>query len=702
MNTRTIAIAVMATLCLVIGARAQQSRQAQVDLQAAIRLEAVTGDLKAAITQYERVVAQYPRDRAVVAEALVRMAGCHQKLGDGESRKIYERVVREFGDQTGPSAVARGRLAETRAGARLVSRRVWAGPNVDSYGSVSPDGRFISYTDWSTGDLALHDVATGQDRRVTDKKDWSHQEYAIGSAISPDGRQIAYAWQLVSPQVPASDHFAEVRVIDVNGGKPRVLFRDADVRSAYVHDWTADGKSLAVVFSKRDHICEIALVSITDGARRVLKSVSSAADEPVQKVAISPDGRFVAFDLSMSRTGSPRQIHVMAINAPAQSIALTGQAIDRVLGWSSDGRYLVFASDRNGISSIWALRVTDGRPQGEAELIKSNVYPRSLELTRSGALYYAVAASGENVYVGAADFDTGKIIATPAMVPVPYVGVNEFPSWSPDGKALAYVALKNATTKSSRMSTVMIRSMDTGTVRELTPNLSYLGAPDKNRPVWAPDGTFVIVSGGETGGGRGIYRVDAATGETTALVVSSREDFNVSAHAVSADGRTLYMKRRSDDAREQVIVARGLSSGTEREIVRRERFGDVVLSRDGMWLATVAFEGTSRAALLLMPAAGGDARELLRVSDPETLGAFVAWLPDSKSLLFRKFAKGATRREPWRISIDGQGAREINLGGLLGPNPNINSDGRQFAFAAGNPSLEIWALENFLPSTRPK
>jgi len=701
MNTRTIAIAVMTTLFLVIGARAQQTRQAEVDLQAAIRLEAVSGDLKAAIRQYERVAAQYPKDRAVVAEALVRMAGCYQKLGDVESRKIYERVVREFGDQTGPSAVARAGLAETGDGARLASRRVWAGPNVDSSGSVSSDGRFISYTDWSTGDLALHDVATGQDRRVTDKKGWSQPEFAIGSAISPDGRQIAYAWQVVSPQVPASDHFAEVRVIDIGGGKPRVILRDPDATGAYIHDWTTDGKSLAVVLHRRDHTREIALVSITDGTRRVLKSFSSAADEPVHKAAVSPDGRFVAFDLSISRTESPRQIHVLAIKAPAQTIVLPGQTVDRVLGWSSDGRYLVFASDRNGVSSIWAVQVVDGRPQGEVELIKSNVYPRSLGLTRSGALYYAIAASGENIYVGAADFDTGTIIARPKMVPVPYVGVNEFPSWSPDGKAIAYVALKNATTKSSRMSMVMIRSMDTGTVRELMPELSYLFAPDKNRPVWAPNGAFVLVGGGDADGRRGIYRVDAVTGKTTALVVSSREDFNVSAHALSANGRTLYMKKRSDDAREQVIVARDLSSGTEREIARRERFGDVVLSGDGMWLATVAFEGTSRASLLLMPAAGGDVRELLRVSDPETLGAFVAWLPDSNSLLFRKFTKGVPRREVWRTSIDGERAREV-LNGILGPNPSIHPDGRQFAYAEGNPSLEIWALENFLRPARTK
>lgn len=46
------------------------------------------------------IVDTFKTDRAVVATALVRMAECYQKLGDAESRKIYERVAREFADQT--------------------------------------------------------------------------------------------------------------------------------------------------------------------------------------------------------------------------------------------------------------------------------------------------------------------------------------------------------------------------------------------------------------------------------------------------------------------------------------------------------------------------------------------------------------------------------------------------------------------------
>ena len=62
--------------------------------------------LKGAIEQY-RQIAQ-TGDRTVAVRALIRLAECHQKLGDAEARNIYERIVREFADQKDAVALARG------------------------------------------------------------------------------------------------------------------------------------------------------------------------------------------------------------------------------------------------------------------------------------------------------------------------------------------------------------------------------------------------------------------------------------------------------------------------------------------------------------------------------------------------------------------------------------------------------------------
>src|SRR5689334_3445004 len=104
---------------------AQKDPRADAQLQAAINKESVEGDLKSAIEMYRKVAQS--GNRAVAAQALVRMGQCYEKLGDVEARKAYERVVREFGDQQEAVRQARNRLAASHAPvpSGLTVRRVW-------------------------------------------------------------------------------------------------------------------------------------------------------------------------------------------------------------------------------------------------------------------------------------------------------------------------------------------------------------------------------------------------------------------------------------------------------------------------------------------------------------------------------------------------------------------------------------------------
>ena len=51
----------------------------------------------------------------------------------------------------------------------IVVRQVWSGSDVDVEGAPSPDGRYLSYVDWDTGDLAVYELTTGKKRRLTNK-----------------------------------------------------------------------------------------------------------------------------------------------------------------------------------------------------------------------------------------------------------------------------------------------------------------------------------------------------------------------------------------------------------------------------------------------------------------------------------------------------------------------------------------------------
>src|SRR5882672_1835323 len=132
-------------------------------LGAALHQEEVQGDLKGAIAAYQKVLATPGVNRKTAAEALVHMGQCYEKLGDAESSKAYERVVKDYGDQKEAVAVAMARLGGSDATPRtngVVTRQVWKGPQVAIYARVSPDAHQLSFVDQMTGNLALHDLST--------------------------------------------------------------------------------------------------------------------------------------------------------------------------------------------------------------------------------------------------------------------------------------------------------------------------------------------------------------------------------------------------------------------------------------------------------------------------------------------------------------------------------------------------------------
>ena len=339
-------------------------------------------------------------------------------------------------------------------------------------------------------------------------------------------------------------------------------------------------------------------------------------------------------------------------------------------------------------------------------MIKTDINPRSMGLTQSGALYYTVATSGREVYVASVDFETGKMLSSPTLVVTPYGGFTDFPRWSTDGKQLAYLSRRDPSSNSMQMAVLAIRSTETDRVRELRPNLAYLN-PGLNGPLWSPDGSFFVANCADRKGRAGVYRIDSQSGETAPLVLAEPNQGSLFAQSLSSDGKTLFVTRVELNSKQSVLLARDMQSGTEREILWRDGLGGVEISRDGRLLAITGFDrGTRSGSLLLVPADGGEPRELLRLSQSgtETLGVFVAWSPDYKFVLFRKGSSDA--RETFRIPVEGGTPVKFGAEWTVG-SPTINPDGRHVAFPMGGASgsgrnpvskAEIWALENFLPS----
>jgi hypothetical protein len=82
-------------------------------LESAVYREIVHGDLKAAASQYRAILNQSNVPRPVAARALYQLGQCLEKSGRlSEARDSYNRLLREYADQSATAALARVRLAD--------------------------------------------------------------------------------------------------------------------------------------------------------------------------------------------------------------------------------------------------------------------------------------------------------------------------------------------------------------------------------------------------------------------------------------------------------------------------------------------------------------------------------------------------------------------------------------------------------------
>ena len=236
--------------------------------------------------------------------------------------------------------------------------------------------------------------------------------------------------------------------------------------------WSPDGTRIAF-YSERDGNAEIYVM--TAEGRGVTRLTNSRADEGYP--AWSPDGRTISFD--SDRDGN---FEIFAMNAGDGSNvrALTKHpARDVSATWAPDGKTIVFMSDRDG-----------GFDAYEAAADAGAVATR---VTRTGTTWFPVYSPDGTTLA----FHVGRDVHTmpaPSRVegPMPPPGNaprrlttdpanGMHPSWSPDGKRLAFMSWRNGRTEIFTMNAdgsdqKTLVSMDRG---------------DAIDPRWSPDGSRI-------------------------------------------------------------------------------------------------------------------------------------------------------------------------------------------------------------------
>lgn len=711
MNKRWIPrLPVMLLAALLIGftAAGQKNNEAEVLLQAAAQKATVEGNLQEAIRLCQQILTEHPDNRPAAAKALIQIGECYEKLGKEEALKAYERVLSEYADQSEQVQLARSRLAALAgSGPTTLTTRMLDNPPADApKGAPSPDGRYLSFWDWRTGNLAVRDLQSGKDRTITTEgNSWGEnvpvfQEAGV-STWSPDGKQIAYVWN-ISSGAQYADFAVELRVVGLDGGKPRVLSRYDDVEALGSLDWSADGKQI-VALIRKSRAQQLAIISVADGSTRILADIKERIIYPTT-IRFSPDGRYAAYESTLDNTFPERDIFLISIGTGQVTPLIQHPADDYLLGWSQDGRWIALASDRTGTLGLWVAGISGARTEGEPRLLKAGIAPiLPLGLTREGALYYGVVRAAEDIYVADLDPKTGKVNGPPRKVVERFEGGNFQPSYSPDGKFLAYASRRgNSPYPTNVGNALCIRSIDTGQERVFYREILKLGLQGVLGPKWYPGGLHIVF-----GSSRGVYRIDLKTSEITHIYSTGPDEVGMDLQ-VSPGGEVFLARgyRKKDFSQ---MVVRNMETGEEQEIYRFPRFElriRIAVSSDGRWLAFLNNGQDTVRTLRIIPAVGGTARDIWDFGkvEPGAPSQDLAWSHDGRYILFNEPNTIDTARDLWRIPVEGGVPEKMGLQKSGGIRPiTVRPDGRQLAFASrGAPSTasEIWVIENFLPEPK--
>jgi len=674
---------------LILAASAQQS--AEELYEAAVFKKDADGDMAGAIKIFREIVERFASNVEIAAKAQLQIGICYEKLGQKntkQAQEAFQKVLDNYPTQSDEVKIAREKLslllkapsAANKEDKEFKLEKIWDDAiDPDFMGSPSPDGRYVTFVDWDNfQNLWIRDLNKGESRLLTHNNLWEGGEFAYQSVFSPDGSQIAYTWQ-------NKEKAGELRAIGIEGGSPRTLCKDAGW--PVPTSWSNDGSRILVYLRQKESV-DIAFVSVKDGSVKKLRSFPSAIFSIHKGMSLSPDGQFIVFSIKEQAGSSDRDIKILSADGNDLTTLISHPADDAVLGWTPDGKQVLFKSDRSGSTGLWAVEVVAGKPEGDPFLVRhtlGNIIP--FGLTLDGSLYYGLYSGWSDIFVAELDPKTGKVLSSPVKAIKKYEGSNSAPDWTSDGQYLVCRASRGNTVAQGGVS-LLIRNFRTERIREVIPKPTSILNFHFIR--WSPDGRSILVVGDDEKGNYGALKdIDAQTGESEIIARSGKEKGYIFWPEWAPDGKSLYFLRRNGGRR---IIHHDLGTGEEKVLFDSPAHTiHLTLSPDGQQLAFYAGD-----TLMLLPASGGEPRKLIQEKDIRT----VAWSRDGRYLLYGK------RQDPkseivdvWRIPVGGGDSQKLELSMSHLMHMRFHPDGRRIAFTASvqPEKRELWVMKNFLP-----
>lgn len=680
-------------------ASAVHAQSPDVRFRAAKQKETVEGDLRSAIQMYQEVADSKESSRDLAAQALLRLGRCYEKLGSTESKKAYERVVRQYGDQAQVAGEARQRLAALQPSGEArgeltvrllfhIEERVRSGFDIAGYmENVATDGRSVYrlglVDPW---DQELHNVLTATEIATGHRRELFRGKFdPCGLSLSPDGQQLAFTSREASP-----DHItANIYTIGTDGSHLRRVFTSVTERqqTLFMGPWSPDQRELVFVERGAGKPSRINILSLSDGTARSWSQLSATRDGTfTERLSLSPDGQFLAYDVPSGGDGGERSIRIVRRGSSEASILTAGDGSNKVLGWFPDGRDLLFASDRRGTVDAYRIRVLNGKAASEASLVRTNIgSARSLRFSANGTFYFINDGLTRAVQTASFDPNTGMITSKPRILSKNLVDWTFAPSWSPDGATLVYANAPNGVR--GELPVLTFRTVATNEERSIPPAPGVLGSAPGS--AWSSNSQYLYVERFGKDAILSTYQINVHSGETRRVApagclypVHGEQALFCSLHTIEGG---------------QEMSKYDLATGSIKKLREVEKgLYPFAPSPDGRFALYV---GSGAINFQLVPIGEGERRMLLEAASGEHLRAF-AWVdrerlaylrqrPSSLAICIRNIETGT------EVELKGVDLSRIAVTDGLIPLLSFHPNGREVVWVSNEGSNELWALENF-------
>jgi len=699
-------VIVVALALMLAGTAAGYGQQSAEELyQSGLYQEEVQGNLQSAIEVYERILEQFSDNRAVNARAQLHIGLCYEKLGLTEAQQAYQRVIDGYPERQDEVAVARERLARlTQALAELSSRPSFRKIEIASNpqnGVLSPDGTRLAF--FSEGGLWVVPLEGNVDPDIAGEP--------TRIAEVPEGRDIGnlMAWSADGEWIAVNGRSGAVYVVPAGGGVPRVV----RIPPRGSHAWndrvslSPDGQRLAFTALELGTAGEV-----RDAHEGYVYSMPTVGGEPTRVSSdrawlpsYSPDGELIAYvghrERDALQAGRPPYHGDLWVGSPAGANPVRLATADgRLRGpvWSPDGKYIAANHEPGGnnlSNEIW-------------------VFPLSPDASSAGE---------------------------PTKIELPRSSLNMLAGWTPDGELGVFIETESHTA-------IYTVPASGGKAVQVMPDA-------KNGiwyPRWSPDGERIYLR--PLAGADMVNYVPAAGGEPVAVPTAPRlvvVQPNGGFH-ISPDGRRVVFSAAQFDPpdlpREVDIWTVVLDGGSPTRLTNDgSREGYPCWSPDGKWVAFTDWheesEGERFNAIYVVPAEGGEIRQISSESDSVSRGGAIAFSPDGERIAF--FSDGAIKAIPldggqpdvlvaeaqsdgmsirdlawspdgakiayggagkiWIASLGGGAPEELSTGLQAGTELwtfSWSPDGEKIAFVGSNgvDEVEFWLISDFLPRDR--